>query len=936
MQIIRRIIFSAMLAVLISRAAATGNCKITEGTLGEFQTLVLENDLVRVTVMPQVGGRIVEYALKSSGHNQLFSDTEAFKAYKPGETMTRTVMYVAGGHEDTIRETGEWNWPNDFEQEPYAVEIVADSPEVAAIRLSAARGNVGIQRVHTLRRNSTTLTHDLTVTNISQEPIEMMLRHRVALQVGGEARRGDTIAYPAKSGIVRKNFFPDNVWTDFMLNDGWVSASDPVTRETFLMTSEFENLGNGGIWFDRKHFYNLEFFAKKGLVAAGATAHLTAQWHLLSDVPVITFANKDCLGYFEGTQGEANDFTLKTGVVALKESRKLDISGILYNGPNIIDDFQQQLAAEAFSSTTASLTKKLFSPVDQVHATFRLDDREEVKLTAPLIDTHPPEPIALKPLTNEKFRYCVQDSPQVQLWIESTAGVVLPDEIFTDSKPPDNCIEIELLPNEYECFQLAIRPKQGAIREIRPVFEDLKEVSSGATLPAGSFLFYRGGTITHENVSLYDPLVPGADVEAVEGKNAMLFVELHCDTLQLPGVYEGVITLQADRSVFEPISIRVRVRPFQMPHARSVDTAFWVWKTWNCPGHNNTDTWSQLSRYRLSPGWLRAGGTSQTAEFLDADGKAAASKLVDVWPDGVMDWYSEGLHEFNINRFSPGHGIWGYADSWDWKHALVRNKRAAAAWLDKRGLLDRCYYQIVDEPLASRFDHLKEVIKLYRQANPDYTVMCTVAINPDLYGYIDMWHVPWGALEQKVAQQRQALGERVWLYNAVPDISGVGKLPRLIGWFCWKYKLDGYMHFAIDYPDSPTVHNPWQSTGSHWTIFFYPTVKSYDEKKHIWENSAQWDWDVPSIRLMQIRDGFEDYEYMKLLEKWINLARRHSANERNETLISEAEALLDIEHHFLGDFISYTDTPEDIMEARKRIGDMIEELRHDVTGEPYQ
>ena len=93
------------MAVFIIPSSAIAECMISEGKLGEFKTLTVENDKVRFKIVPQVGGRIVEYTLKSSGHNQLFSDDEAFTSYKPGETMTRTVMYRAGGHEDTIKVT---------------------------------------------------------------------------------------------------------------------------------------------------------------------------------------------------------------------------------------------------------------------------------------------------------------------------------------------------------------------------------------------------------------------------------------------------------------------------------------------------------------------------------------------------------------------------------------------------------------------------------------------------------------------------------------------------------------------------------------------------------------------------------------------------------------------------------------------------------------
>jgi hypothetical protein len=46
-------------AVFIIPSSAIAECMISEGKLGEFKTLTVENDKVRFKIVPQVGGRIV-------------------------------------------------------------------------------------------------------------------------------------------------------------------------------------------------------------------------------------------------------------------------------------------------------------------------------------------------------------------------------------------------------------------------------------------------------------------------------------------------------------------------------------------------------------------------------------------------------------------------------------------------------------------------------------------------------------------------------------------------------------------------------------------------------------------------------------------------------------------------------------------------------------
>ena len=69
-----------------------------------------------------------------------------------------------------------------------------------------------------------------------------------------------------------------------------------------------------------------------------------------------------------------------------------------------------------------------------------------------------------------------------------------------------------------------------------------------------------------------------------------------------------------------------------MPHARNIDTAFWIWKTWNSPGHKNTGMWDDLARYRLSPGWHRLSSlATKEAEFIDANGQATPAAVEETY-----------------------------------------------------------------------------------------------------------------------------------------------------------------------------------------------------------------------------------------------------------------------------------------------------------------
>jgi hypothetical protein len=84
--------------------------------------------------------------------------------------------------------------------------------------------------------------------------------------------------------------------------------------------------------------------------------------------------------------------------------------------------------------------------------------------------------------------------------------------------------------------------------------------------------------------------------------------------------------------------------------------------------------------------------------------------------------------------------------------------------------------------------------------------------------------------------------------------------------------------------------------------------------------------------MLQIRDGLEDWEYMRLLRKWVNLAQRYDGATRNDELIKAAQKTLTIADEFIYDFTTVTETADDMLAGRAEVADMIEKLRSSLSG----
>ncbi len=183
-----------------------------------------------------------------------------------------------------------------------------------------------------------------------------------------------------------------------------------------------------------------------------------------------------------------------------------------------------------------------------------------------------------------------------------------------------------------------------------------------------------------------------------------------------------------------------------------------------------------------------------------------------------------------------------------------------------------------------RPEEYEQVIDAYRQTlsvAPDVPIMQTYYTNrtpTDLIGTVKVWCAITSIYDEAFLEARRAAGEDVWLYvccgptppygNFFVDQPGVDH--RIVFWQAWQKHVVGFLYWRVDYwhgmlpkgpgetlwPDVPwdceklATYNEFKVNGDGWLI--YP-----------WR-----DWTpLPSVRLENIRDGVEDYEYLWLLRE---------------------------------------------------------------------
>jgi len=460
-------------------------------------------------------------------------------------------------------------------------------------------------------------------------------------------------------------------------------------------------------------------------------------------------------------------------------------------------------------------------------------------------------------------------------------------------------IQIKAARNEYEPFQIVVHAGANGLKGVNVQVSDLR--SGQATVPSRRISLYREHYIevtkasykTKEGTGWYpDALVPfpnpldgqpitgarfvGAPFDVRPNSNQPVWVDVFVPKDTRPGDYAGEITVTASGQ--SPIKIRLQltVWNFTLPDTPSMRSNFGGFEDRMAKAHRvraNTPEGRQLERryaeamaaHRLCP---------PVPWYL----------LPEARPDGSIDptqthaalkeWI-EALHVTGIPIDLQGRD--------PLKKDRARSTKylqAIYAYLKANGWEKLAYIYVLDEPNdAKAYEEVRQRGKLIHEAQPGIKVLCTEQPTPQeaawgtLVGSVDIWVPLWTLFEEKAAAERLAAGEELWSYTALCQGAKGQDTPyweldfplldyRIPAWTSFRYGISGLLYWTTVY---------WEKAGDVWTN---PATYSSDSAPFNGEGSlfypgadAGFAGPVASMRLKQIREGLEDYEYLVLLSQ---------------------------------------------------------------------
>ncbi len=549
-----------------------------------------------------------------------------------------------------------------------------------------------------------------------------------------------------------------------------------------------------------------------------------------------------------------------------------------------------------------------------------------------------------------------QSTADYQFWTTPPSERVFKD----DSVPTEAGSEIRVYAakNEFEPFQVIVRPAMSGT-----VTFQIDDFGSGIATEC-----YQVKTVpitqTSDNLGRLgdypDPLWPiedGDNIDIVANENTSFWITFNIPASASAGDHVAQVTIDGIA-----IPVRLHVFDFSIPDQLHVKSQMnfshnAVLNAYSVSGTGD-DYWMYVDLmkqffidHRLTPkAPLWSGGltTNGAAPYIDYDCNGTFTDNDGIWGfEDPADNYLDG------NGFNDGTGFPSFmaatfrnndasqdqrplsfcglnrsSDDWylnddpntPYNQKWFQYIAAMESYLQNLGYLDKAYYYFANEPQdQADYDAVAWYSEQLKAAAPNLDLMVSEDPKPEIYDQpgakIDIWLPVLNQYDPDVSHDRAVNhGEESWIYflhgTRPPYFNPItldhpGIESKLTGWFLWKYRLRGIAYYSMNNWSQNPWTDPLNSSHNGDLFMLYPPAKDNQPIAYGSNNHRM----VPSIRFELMRDSFEDYEYLYVL------------NGSQQPLVGVATAADDQADKMVSGLTSYTRDGEFHYNLRRVIGE---------------
>ena len=421
-----------------------------------------------------------------------------------------------------------------------------------------------------------------------------------------------------------------------------------------------------------------------------------------------------------------------------------------------------------------------------------------------------------------------------------------------------------------------------------------------------------------------DPLLPPVPFNLKANTTQPVWIEVTVPEGVSAGDYTGQIIIYMGETIVKQIPWKVHVWNFTLPEKNSFGALYDYRSVHRTPGSENEIVrkdipgndlrnmyLSFMAKHRISSGEInpvpkvKYSNGSVAIDFTEYD--KAASFYFDELKNPfaylptslfyLFGWAFPPSDKFGEKPY-PGEYPYEGADRSklrpEYKKAYQLVLKTFWDHLKEKGWADRCILYLSDEPHEADNNNgksddiriqMKALCDMIHEVDPKIPVyVSTWWYRPEWEGYIDIWGLGFNGegdyghyVTAEDMQQITRSGGRIWyttdgnFCTETPYLA----LERLLPWFGYKYGAEAYEFWGVNW----LTYNPYKYG---WHSYIFESQAPGEESWKRYPNGDGFliypgkpigeDGLIGSIRLKQVREGAEDYEYLSMLGNLIKKA----------------------------------------------------------------
>ena len=502
---------------------------------------------------------------------------------------------------------------------------------------------------------------------------------------------------------------------------------------------------------------------------------------------------------------------------------------------------------------------------------------------------------------------------------------------------PANSASLLLSGNEYGSFQVALLSFPGKdFQGVKISISPLRDLSGNVLEHArqNAFLVESVRTVfpNKKPASYPDVLRPGREFHFENRALVPLWFDVYLPPGTSAGTYRAQIEIQPENREACVIPVTVEATGLALPPSASLDTAFCFSEAWvrefygqKTPPEKMRNYCKFILEHRLEPMNLWSGSD------------------VDIGVD-CLDYSAE--HGKTMLFLPIGD---------------LREKQAKYCGLitKYKGKLRPVFFghdEVLSENSPEKLAHMKRDYRDAKDLFPEVPRLNTAPVDERLFGYVDIWCPLFGDFNTADSAERISRGEKIWWYPtdyppapfANFNLDSPGIDPRIIPWMNWKLNISGLLYWGINrewLTNTPKEYKritpefiKQRSLGwltpevigkatrdCRWPeLPWLPYFRNINNDKSVSATNGGGnllypgpDWEPwPSMRLKNLRDGMQDYEYFVMLKNNVEALRVRIPN---HPIIPQAQKALAVDDGVVGGATRYTKDPEQLLAFRKEL-----------------